>query len=101
MVLLLGGVLIAAFVFAATLFSAAQAYLQSGWLRRMHLANALTIIAAMATISKVWPMTALGLGVLLIALNLVLAVLEKGWNRLLAIPALLFGVTLILGLPFA
>jgi len=101
MIVLLIGVLIAAFVFAATLFSAAQAYLQIGALRWLHLANALSLIAAMASISLVWPGIAALLGLILVALNIALGLWEVAWNRLLAVPPILFGLALVQGVPFS
>ena len=51
-VTLLTGILVAAGIFAATLFSAAQVYRQAGRLRWAHAAAALTTIAAMAALSR-------------------------------------------------
>ena len=85
-VTLLTGILVAAGIFAATLFSAAQVYRQAGRLRWAHAAAALTTIAAMAALSR--------------GLWLAAIVLERGANRGLPLFQLLFGLALLARLPF-
>ncbi len=99
-VTLLTGILVAAGIFAATLFSAAQVYRQAGRLRWAHAAAALTTIAAMAALSGGLWAAAQALGGALILVALAAIVLERGANRGLPLFQLLFGLALLARLPF-
>ena len=78
-VTLLTGILVAAGIFAATLFSTAQVYRQAGRLRWVHAAAALGTIAAMAALSG-------GLWTAAQALGAVLALTAPGWFYLYHVP---------------
>lgn len=97
---LLAGIVVGAFVFAATLFSGAQAYRQKGQLRWAHLTSLLLTIAAMATLSLLWPVMAAVVGGALILAALAAMAFESGWNRVLPVFHILFGAALVAGLPF-
>lgn len=100
-VTLLTGILVAAGIFAATLFSAAQVYRQGGRLRWTHAAAAALTIAAMAALSGgLWAVAQM-LGGLLALSALATAALERGANRALPLFHLLFGLALLARLPFA
>lgn len=97
---LLAGIFVAACIFAATFFAAAQAFRQTGGLRWAHgLAAGLTV-AAMATLSGgLWTLSQiLGLG--LIPAAAAALILDRGWNRLLPLTHVGFGAALAAGLPF-
>lgn len=96
----MGGVLVGAGLFAATLFSVYQAAIKRSWLRFTHIAAvALTVIGA-ASISLVAPFTALLAGISLVIVAVIVFLLEVRWNKLLALFQILFAIALILGLPF-
>jgi len=94
------GILVAAGIFAATLFSAAQVYRQAGRLRLAHAAAALVTLAAMAALSGGFWATAQLLGGVLLLAALAAIVLERGANRGLPLFQLLFGLALLARLPF-
>ncbi|MEO1274923.1 MAG: hypothetical protein AAFV96_05840 [Pseudomonadota bacterium] len=97
---LLIGIVVAAGIFAATLFSAAQAYMRDGRLRSAHLAAALLTIAGMGAMSlELWIVAQLIGPLLAIAASAAL-VLERGWNRLLPVFHILFGLALAARIPF-
>lgn len=98
---LLLGIIVGASVFAASLFSGAQAYLQKGRLRWAHLAALALTVLGMATLSAVAPGAAMVVGAALIIAGLVVMVLEDGWNRILPIFQIIFGGALVAGVPFA
>jgi hypothetical protein len=94
------GILLATAIFAATLFSAAQAYRQSGALQKTHLAAAILTIAAMACLSlQLWTLSQIT-GAALGVAALGCLILDKGWNRLLPLAHIAFATALALGLPF-
>ena len=99
-VTLLTGMLVAAGIFAATLFSAAQVYRQAGRLRLAHAAAALLTIAAMAALSGGLWGAAQALGGLLALAALAAILFERGANRALPLFQLLFGLALLARLPF-
>lgn len=101
LVLALAGILLGGGVFAATLFSAAQAARHPGRLRKAHAAAALLTLAAMATLSLALPLPTRVLGALLIPAALAALAFERGWNRLLPAFHAAFGAALLAGLPFA
>ncbi len=98
---LLGGVLVGAGLFASFLFSAFQAFMQRGPLQWAHIAAALLTAAGISSLSLLSPLMALVSGALLLLAGLAVLVLEKGWNRLLALFQMAFALMLVLGLPFA
>ena len=94
------GILIAAGIFAATFFSAAQVFRQSGLLRWAQLGAALATLIAMGCLSLgFWGASQVAGGALFAAAIVALA-LEAGWNRLLPVFHMAFGAALALGLPF-
>ncbi|MSU88980.1 hypothetical protein GE300_04990 [Rhodobacteraceae bacterium 2CG4] len=97
---LLIGILVAAGIFAATLFSAVQIYRAAGRLRLAHAAAAALTLAAMACLSLGWWGAAQAAGALLCLAALAALALERGWNRLLPAFQLLFGAALLARLPF-
>ena len=97
---LLGGVLIGAGLFAATLFSIYQAAIKSSWFRWAHLAAVILTIMGAASISLVAPLTGFLAGVSLLICGTVVFLLEHRWNKLLALFQIIFAIALILGLPF-
>lgn len=97
---LLGGILIAGFVFAATFFAAAQVYLQTGWLRRAQAAAVILTIGAMACLSlELWTLSQV-LGGLLVLAAATAFVLERRFNRILPLFHIAFGAVLAAGIPF-
>jgi len=97
---LLIGILVAAGIFAAVLFSAAQIYRNEGRLRLAHAAVLALTLGAMACLSLGWWGAAQAVGAPLAAAALAALVLEQGWNRLLPAFQLVFGVALLARLPF-
>ncbi len=98
---MLGGVLVGAGLFASFLFSAFQGVMQRGPLQWAHIAAALLTVGGIASLSLLSPLLALVSGGLLLLAGAGILVLEKGWNRLLALFQMAFAIMLILGLPFA
>ena len=97
---LLGGVLVGAGIFAATLFSVYQAMINRGALRWSHIAAVVFTIFGAAAISLIAPFTALLSGISLSIAAAAAFLLESRWNKLLSLFQLLFAMALILGLPF-
>lgn len=97
---LLGGILVAAGVFAALLWSVFQGVVARGKLQYAHIATAALTLLGIASISAYSFSTSQILGFLLLASAATAAVLETGWNRALPVLQIIFAVTLILGLPF-
>ncbi len=81
---LLLAVLLAAPVFAATVFSAAQVYLcwTRRWLSMAHLASVIATLAGMAAIQYGTPSLALVAGLPLLISSSMALCLERRWNRL-------------------
>ena len=100
-VTLLIGILLAAAVFAAFIWSGYRAFYTTGWLRRAHAALALLTLAGFAALSLLWPLAAAASGAGLVAAGLVALVLERGWAQLLVLVQIAFGGLLISGLPLA
>lgn len=97
---LLIGILGGAGIFAATLFSAVQAYRQPGRLRKAHVAAGLLTMLAMACLSaSLWTLAQIT-GAALILAALAALVFERGWNRLLPVFHILFGAALLARIPF-
>lgn len=97
---LMGGISVAAGVFAALLWSLYQSILKRGPLQYAHIATALLTILGMASISALSSFFAQILGILLLATATTAAILEVRWNRVLPIFQIIFAIVLILGLPF-
>ncbi len=97
---LLIGILVAAGIFAAALFSAAQIYRNDGRLRVAHAAALALTLGAMACLSLGWWGAAQFAGALLALAALGALVFERGWNRLLPAFLIVFGAALLARLPF-
>ena len=97
---LLTGILIAACLFAATLWSLAQIYRQKGWLRIAHAVTAGSMLLVMAGLAQNWIVMPVVMSGLLVAGSLAATFLERGWNRLLPLILLAFALALFAGLPF-
>ena len=98
---LMGGIAVAAGVFAALLWSIYQSVLKRGPLQYAHIATATLTILGMASISAVSSFFAQILGILLLAAAITATILEVRWNRALPALQIIFAIVLILGLPFA
>lgn len=94
------GVLIGTAVFAGFFWSVAQSFRQEGGLAWAHRGLLALCIAGMATISLTLPTLALIVGTALVITAIAAIILERGWNRLLPLTQLAFGVALGLALPF-
>ncbi len=101
MIPILAGIVLAAALFAALIFSVGRAAATAGRLRLLHLATALLILAGVATISLTAPGAAMLVAALLAPAALALSLSEHGGNRVLPLAPLLFAVALFMGLPFA
>lgn len=98
---LLGGIIVAAGVFAALLWSIFQGITQRGPLQYVHIATATLSVFGMASISLLSILLAQILGIALLITATTAFVLENSWNRVFPVFPLTFAVALILGLPFA
>ena len=98
---LMGGIAVAAGVFAAFLWSIYQSVLKRGPLQYAHIATGTLTILGMASISAVSLLLAQILGIALLATATTAAILETRWNRVLPAFQIIFAIVLILGLPFA
>lgn len=99
-VTLLTGILVAAWIFAAVFFSAAQAVRQGGRLRYAHLIAALLTLATMGCLSnELWTLSQVT-GAIGVPAGLAAFALENRWNRLLPLVHALFGGVAALGIPF-
>ena len=96
---LLLGILLAALIFAATLFSAAQAYLRGGRVGRAHLVAAVSVVAAMAALGLSWWAASRVIGLFVLSGGVFALWQERGWNRLLPLVHIFFGMALVGGLP--
>jgi len=97
---LMGGISVAAGVFAALMWSIYQSVLKRGALQYAHIAAAIFTILGMASISAVSLLFAQILGITLLATSATAAILETRWNRVLPVFQIIFATVLILGLPF-
>jgi uncharacterized membrane protein (GlpM family) len=98
---LLAGIALAAPLFAALLYSLAQAIRHAGALRTTHLVAIAATFAGMAFLSWGWPFPTRAAGAALALAGLRLVFLEAGWNRLLPGVQMAAGLVLAAGLPFA
>ena len=97
---LLTGILIAACLFAATVWSLAQIFRQRGWLRIAHTATAGTTLIIMFGLAQGWIMGPVLMSFPLLVASLGAAMLEAGWNKLLPLILLVFALALFIGIPF-
>ena len=97
---ILAGILIAATLFASVLWSFAQAFQRQGWLRSAYMALVLLTVGGMATVSLGLHAEMRLAGAGLILFGGFAAFAERGSSRLLPMIQLLFGLVLLLGLPF-
>ncbi len=97
---LLAGITLAALVFAATLWSAYRIYQQPGRTRWVHGALLALTLAGMAALDAVVPVAAQVVGGALIVAAGAGAWVERGSSRLLPLAQGVFGVALLLRLPF-
>lgn len=97
---LLGGIVVAAGVFTAVLWSIFQGATKRGWLQYAHIAAAIFSVLGMATVSLVSPILAqITSGALLVSAIGALY-FDYGWNRLFPVFQIVFSIALFLGLPF-
>ena len=94
------GIIVAAGVFAATFFAAAQTFRQSGALRAAQAAAAILTIATKAALSLGFWTASQVFGAALALAALTALILERGWNRLLPLFHLAFAIAAALGLPY-
>ncbi len=87
-------------IFAAFIWSAAQAFRQTGWLQYTHGASAALTLLGMATISYKIEPAAQFAGLLLGTAAGIAIWQESGWSKLFPIVILLLAVVLILKIPF-
>jgi len=87
-------------VFAAFIWSAAQAFRQTNWLQYAHAASAALTLLGMATISYKIEPAAQFTGMLLGVAAGIAVWQEAGWSKILPIPLILLALVLILKLPF-
>ncbi|MGM0583605.1 MAG: hypothetical protein ACQEUZ_03010 [Pseudomonadota bacterium] len=97
----LAGILAAAALFAALLWSLAQSFRERGPLRLAHIAAIAATILVMAFLTWRMPLPAQAAGAALALAGLTLLFLERRWNRLLPLAQLLAGLAVAAGLPFA
>ncbi len=97
---LLGGIALAAFVFAALLWSIYRAVVTEGRMRVVAILLSLTTLFGMATLSWLWVVPAQITGAALIVLGLMAIWTDPGWSKLLPFVQAIFGVVLIVGLPW-
>lgn len=87
-------------IFAAFIWSAAQAFRQTGWLQYAHAASAALTLLGMASISYKIEPAAQFTGLLLGTAAGIAIWLESGWSKLFPIALLLLAIVLILKIPF-
>ena len=98
---LMVGAVIAASLFASTLWSAQRSFATTGRTRVAHIILAALVIAAMATLSLELPLLSRIAGILLILAALQTGWRDARWSKLLALPPIIFGAVLAAGLPFS
>jgi hypothetical protein len=101
LLILLAGVALAAPLFAAMLWSAAQALRHPGARRVAHLVAIAATFAVMAFLTWEFALPARAAGVILALAGLRLLFMEEGWTRLLPLVQLAAGAVVAAGLPFA
>ncbi len=97
---ILAGILVAAALFASVLWSFTQAFQRSGRLRNIYLVLVLLTVGGMATVSLGLNIEMRLLGLCLIIFGAFAVFYERGSSRFLPLLQLLFGLVLLLGLPF-
>ena len=98
--ILMGGVLIAATLFASLLWSAQRIFATTGHTRTAHALLAAAIVATMAALSYQAPVPTRFMGLLLILAALQTGWRDTGWSRLLCLPPVALGLISVAGLPF-
>jgi len=98
---LLAGIALAAFLFSAFLWSIYRSVMTKGRARQVNIFLGIFTLLGLIAISNTWQILALSAGVPLAILSLVAIWYDKGWSKLLPLVQLLFGIALILGLPWA
>lgn len=101
MVELLIGVVLAAFLFAALMWSIYRAVTSSGRARLNATLLSLTTILGMGTVTYSWVDLAMASGSGLVVFGLIAVLKDPGWGKLLPLVQAGFGVALIMGLPWA
>ena len=97
---ILGGIAIAAFVFAALLWSIYRAVTTAGHLRMVHLLLAINTILGMQALSFGSPIFGQFVGGGLVVIGTFALWYDDGWSKLLPLVQILFGGVLIVGLPW-
>ncbi len=97
---LLAGIALILPVFAAFIWSGAQAFRQTGWLQYAHAASAALTILGMASISYKIEPAAQFTGLLLGTAAIIAVWQENGWSKLLPMFLVPLALVLILKLPF-
>mgnify|MGYP000017376824 FL=1 len=100
MIPVLTGIAIAAFIFAALLWSLYRAVTGFGNARLAHGAVVVLVITIMAALATGWPVALRVLGAALVLCGIGAAASDKGWSRLLPLFAAAFGLAVLRGLPF-
>jgi hypothetical protein len=98
---LASGVVLAALVFAALVWSGWRAASGAGWARRGHGAVAVLILSGAVALTWEWPAAAQAAGAGLVVAGLLALWHERGWARALVAVAIGFGALLASGLLLA
>lgn len=99
--ILIAGILMAALIFGATLYSTLQAIRAPKPLRFAHITLCIGVIAGMASLQFLSPPLARAAGLILLVAAIVAIFKEQGSSKLLPAIQFLFGILLASGLPFA
>ncbi|MGR3571271.1 hypothetical protein [Brevirhabdus sp.] len=94
------GVFLAALLLASLIFSVVRIFLTTGLLEVAHIATALLIVLGAVAVTMTLRNPAVFIGSALAFSAAVALLLEKGWNRVLPLIAVLFAAALMTGLPF-
>lgn len=97
---IMGGIALSAFLFAALLWSIYRAAVTSGKLRINATFLTIYTLLGMVALTYSWVVMAQVTGVLIIITALVAIWTDPGWSKLLPVVQALFGVVLIVGLPW-
>lgn len=97
---LLIGIVIAAAIFASLLWSIYRGTTTVGMTRSVALLLSFDTVLAMGAISFNSPNLGSFFGGCLVTLGVISIWLDQGWSRLLPLVQVIFGIVLILGLPF-
>ena len=97
---LLGGLMIAMGLFASLGWSVVRALQLHGPMRAWHAAHAAMIMIGMALVSAEWAGLSRIAGAVLVLSGFAVARVEAGGSKLLPLLGAVFGIALLLGLPF-